>query len=70
MGGFNNPDMTWAQLERALSDRRPRPIGPKENYDNVSFPGGAPAPPPRPWWGPNPTGRRLECGGYRTRSAA
>src|SRR5438552_4705680 len=36
MGGFNNPDMTWAQLERALSDRRPRPVGPKENYDNAA----------------------------------
>src|SRR5206468_6238541 len=28
--------MTWAQLERALSDRRPRPVGPKENYDNAA----------------------------------
>jgi len=36
VGGFNNPDMTWAQLERALSDRHPRPIGPKPNYDNAA----------------------------------
>src|SRR5437899_11429616 len=36
MGGFNHPDMTWAQLERAPADRRRRPVGPKENYDNAA----------------------------------